>query len=88
MHALLCTSTVLQRRHLLSNTTVNLISRRLSHVGTTERDWARHLNLINNHHRSVSTMSSSEGENFDLGNISGSESDDYAPVKKKPVNRV
>ncbi|GLB36598.1 putative control of topological states of DNA by transient breakage and subsequent rejoining of DNA strands [Lyophyllum shimeji] len=27
-------------------------------------------------------MSSSEGENFDLENISGSESDDYAPVKK------
>ena len=25
-------------------------------------------------------MSSSEGENFDLENISGSESDDYAPV--------
>lgn len=27
------------------------------------------------------TMSSSEGENFDFENISGSESDDYAPVK-------
>ncbi|KAF5377158.1 hypothetical protein D9615_006417 [Tricholomella constricta] len=27
-------------------------------------------------------MSSSEGENFDLQNVSGSESDDYAPVKK------
>ncbi|KAG5646884.1 hypothetical protein DXG03_001960 [Asterophora parasitica] len=27
-------------------------------------------------------MSSSEGENFDIENVSGSESDDYAPVKK------
>ncbi|KAF8060944.1 DNA topoisomerase II [Lyophyllum atratum] len=27
-------------------------------------------------------MSSSEGENFDLENVSGSESDDFAPVKK------
>ncbi|KAG6814411.1 hypothetical protein H0H92_007414 [Tricholoma furcatifolium] len=27
-------------------------------------------------------MSSSEGENFDLGDLSGSESEDYAPVKK------
>lgn len=26
-------------------------------------------------------MSSSEGENFDLDNVSGSESEDYAPVK-------
>ncbi|KIM84751.1 hypothetical protein PILCRDRAFT_780689 [Piloderma croceum F 1598] len=33
-------------------------------------------------------MSSSEGENFDLGNVSGSESDDYAPAKKKSVNRT
>lgn len=35
-------------------------------------------------------MSSSEGENFDLDNISDSESDDYAPVKTKapPKNKV
>lgn len=93
MHALV--RTVLRCRHPLSNTTtVNSISqtRRLSHVGTAEHEvWARcfhHFNLINNHHRRVSTMSSSEGENFDLGNVSGSESDDYAPAKKKPVNRA
>lgn len=31
----------------------------------------------------VATMSSSEGEDFDIQNISGSESDDFAPVTKK-----
>ncbi|KAG6820232.1 hypothetical protein H0H93_003595 [Arthromyces matolae] len=31
-------------------------------------------------------MSSSDGENFDLDNVSGSESDDYAPVKKSKIS--
>jgi hypothetical protein len=70
MHALV--RTVLRCRRPLSNITVNLISqtRGPSHVDTTEHEvWARcfhHSSLINNHHRSFSTMSSSEGENFDL----------------------
>jgi len=38
--------------------------------------------------RVTQSMSSSEGENFDIDNISGSESDGYAPVKKKSVSRV
>jgi hypothetical protein len=41
-----------------------------------------------NRHRRVSTMSSSEGENFDLDNVSGSESDGYTPAKKKTVRLV
>lgn len=40
--------------------------------------------FANNFHRRFSAMSSSEGENFDLDNVSGSEdSEDYAPVVKK-----
>jgi len=83
MHALVRIG--LRCRHPLSRTG----TRRLSHVATTEHDVrARCVHLINHHHHSVSTMSSSEGENFDLDNISGSESDGYAPVKKKTVNRI
>jgi hypothetical protein len=37
---------------------------------------------------SFSTMSSSEGESFDLENVSGTESEDYAPPIKKTVSRT
>lgn len=38
------------------------------------------------HH--LSTMSSSEEENFEIDDVSGSESDDFAPVKKKAVRTL
>lgn len=33
-------------------------------------------------------MSSSEEENFEIDDVSGSESDDFAPVKKKAVRTL
>jgi hypothetical protein len=62
-----------------------------NHVAVIQHDLlARQLTTSSNHHHHhrASTMSSSEGENFELDNISGSESDGYTPVKKKSVSLV
>ena len=62
-----------------------------NHVAVIQHDLpARQLTTLFNHyhHHRASTMSSSEGENFELDNISGSESDGYTPVKKKSVSPI
>lgn len=64
------------RYHVLS---LSAVVQRASRLLCYLHEWAR----------ASLAMSSSEGENFDFDDVSGSESDDYAPVKKvRPVDYV